>query len=219
MTNKVVESTDNLITELIQNAVNVAVIPSKVAGADAFTAGIGLYYSLKLNGKKVSFVYPGKIPEGFENLIDVEEVMSDIKRRSLIVSIDYSNIPATKVHYTTKDDVLKLVLSPVSKDFDLGRISTELKGFDFDLIFTVGAQDLNDFGQTYRELQREFGAAKIVNLDNHNINQRFGTVDIVDTSEQGLCLLVLNKLARWGLKVDYVSAEALLRGISSTKLK
>ena len=40
------EGTHNLISELIKNAGNIAVVPSKVAGGDAYAAGVGLYYSL-----------------------------------------------------------------------------------------------------------------------------------------------------------------------------
>lgn len=207
-----VENSYKLIIELLEKAQNIGVFPSRVAGEDAYLAGAGVFHVLKKAGKNVSFIYSGDIPKDCEDAIDKHDVAKDVQKRSLIVSIDYSQTPATKVHYTTKDDILRLVLSPVSKEFNLSDITTELKGLDFDLIFTVGAQDFNDYGQIYRELENEFKNAKIVNLDNTNRNTRFGTVDIVDVTEANLCLLVLNNVTKWGLKVDNRAANALLKG-------
>lgn len=202
------------IRELIDNAKNIAIMPSKVAVADGFAAAAGLYLILKQADKPVSFLYTGKKPEECEGLLKDEEILSDISARELIVEIDYSNTPASKVHYNTENDILFLSISPISKDFDLKRIKSTIKGFNFDLIITVGAQSLEDFGQLHTELSEEFKNSAILNFDNTSTNTNFGKTNVVDTTESSLSLLILNKSVGLGFTVDARSAKALLTGIS-----
>jgi nanoRNase/pAp phosphatase (c-di-AMP/oligoRNAs hydrolase) len=207
------------VRELIENARTIAVVPSKVAGADAFSAGVGLYYMLAATGKDASLVYTGKVPEVAEHLIKKEEISSNIFTRELLVSIDYSNTPAAKVHYSTENDVLTLKLSPVPKDFDKGRVKSYIKGMEFDVIITIGVQDLTDLGQTYRELEEEFRSAKIVNVDNTDRNRKFGIVNIIDTTASNLSMVLYRKASEWGLTPDDSSAKALLTGMTYREVK
>ena len=206
--------TENQIVDLINNAKNIAIVPSKIVDIDGFTAGVALYHLLKGKEKNVSFVYEGKEPDNCSRLIDQKEITSDVSHKELLVSIDYSGTTASKVHYSTEDDVLYLKISPINKDFDLNKVKARVKGYDFDVVFTVGVQGLEDLGQIYRELSNDFAGAKIINLDNTERNQRFGNLNVVDSSEESLCLLVLDKALGWGLKVNKKAAKALLTGIT-----
>jgi len=204
----------NKIRELIKQAKSIGIIPNKVAGADAFSAGVGLYKMLKERGKNVSFIYPGSKPEGAEDLIDDNEITKDIGTRKLMVSIDYSDTDASKVYYYTENDTLHFTISPVKKDFDLTKIKSQIKGYDFDLIISVGAQVLEDFGSVSHELKDNFNSTDIINIDNTNMNKRFGTVNLVDNTKDSLSLLVLNNAPFWGLNISSKTAKALLTGVS-----
>lgn len=206
----------NQIIELLKEAKNIAIVPSKVAGVDAFAAGVGLYFMLKDLNKDVTLIYPGARPDEFSDINDVN-ITSNVTQRELVVSVDYSGTEASKVHYSTENDILFLTVSPISKEFDLSKIRSEIKGYNFDLIITIGAQIPDDFGQTFRELEGEFLKADILNLDNTDRNQRFGTINVIDSNEDSLSLLVLNKAPSWELKVNSRAAEALLKGISRRK--
>lgn len=202
----------NQIAEILKSAKNIAIIPSRIAGTEAFIAGVGLYHLLKNAEKTVSLIYPGKVPDDFVDTISSDEITSEPGKRELIVAIDYSQTPASKVHYSTKDDILRLSISPVNKDFDFSNITTFLQGFDFDVVITIGAQALDDLGQTYRDLEDVISSATVVNLDNTAKNTRFGTISLVDILQDNLSMLVLNNFGQWGLKLDHKAAKALLGG-------
>lgn len=206
---------DAKIKELIENATHIAVVPSKVYGTNAFCAAVGLYHMLLDKQKEVYFIHVGKVPEIANDLIKGEDITSNVSQRELLVNIDYSNTPAAKVHYSTENDVLHLIVSPVPKDYDKdARVTSKITGFDFDLILTVGVQEMEDLGQTYRELEKEFNSSKVVNLDNTNKNQKFGIINVVDTSADTLSLLVLKKTSEWGLVLNTKAAKALLTGMT-----
>lgn len=204
------------IIELIQDAKSIAILPSKIGGIDAFAAAVGLFHMLKEENKNVTIIYAGGRPDEFTDLKDVD-ITSNVSERELLVAVDYSGTDADKVHYSTDNDMLYLTISPVTKDFDLSRIKSSIRGFSLDTIITIGAQLPSDLGQSYNELQDVFTRSDVLNLDNTDRNQRFGTINVVDSNENSLSLLVLNKAIRWGLSVNNRAAEALLKGITSRK--
>lgn len=206
----------NQILRLIEEARNIVILPSKVAGIDSFSSAVGLYYMLKAEGKEVTILYPGMIPENFGNIDDVN-IADNSSARELVVSVDYSNTAATKVNYSTENDVLRFSLSPVERDFDLSRVKSEIKGYDFDLIITVGAPSREDLGRLLEDVGGSFGGVDILNIDNSERNQRYGNINVVEPGFDSISLLVLNHAIKWELVVSSKVAEALLKGISKRK--
>lgn len=210
---------DLKIKELIENAKNIAIMPSKVANVDAFAAAVGLYYSLKASEKHVSLIYQGKKPVECAEIIPDDEITGDVSQRELVVSLDYSNTNASKVHYypDSDHDILYITVSPVTKDFDLSRIKAEIKGFNFDLIITIGAQSLEDYGQFFKELEEEFVKSTIINIDNTGFNLKYGTVNVIDTMQSSLSLMTLTNAIEWKYLPDSKAAKAFLTGITHRK--
>lgn len=202
------------VTELIDKSQNIAIMPTNVGAADSFSAGAGLYTMLKEHGKTVSFVYPWKIPEGCEDYIREEDLVVDLAKRELEVAIDYTGTNASKVHYSTENDVLYLTVGPISKDFDPNRVRARIKGYGFDLIFVVGAQVIDDLGAVTSGLSEEIHNAKVINIDNTDKNQRFGYVNVVDPKSDSLSILALRKGIEWGLPLVTRAAKVFLTGIS-----
>ena len=206
----------NQILRLIEEAGSIAILPSKTAGIDSFSSAVGLYYMLKDEGKNVSIIYQGAIPEDFGSVDDVE-ISNSSSSRELLVSVDYSGTSASKVNYSTENDILHFSISPIDRDFDLSRVKSEIKGFDYDLVITIGAPSRNDLGKLLEDVGGGFGGVDILNIDNSERNQRFGNINVVDPSFDSISLLVLNHALKWNLVVSSRAAEALLKGISRRK--
>ena len=211
----IVNKTDK-IKQTIREAKDIVIMPSKVAGIDSFAAGVGLYRALKKQGKNVTLVYPGLAPEEFGS-VEGLEIISNTGKRDLLVSVDYSGTEASKVNYSTTDDVLHFSIGPVDKDFDLSRVKAEVRGLNFDLIITIGVQYPEDLGRSFADITGEFRKVEVINIDNTEKNQRFGDINIVNPSVESLSLLTLNTLASCELNIDSEAAEALLKGVSKRK--
>ena len=171
-------------------------------------------FELENANKNVKFVYSGKVPEATKDLIDEKELSTNLSERELMVSIDYSNTPATKVQYNTENDVFYLKIGPVPQNFDVNRIKSKVTGFDFDLIITIGAQELADLGPIYNNLRYEINQGKKINVDITNKNTRFGIVNVIDDKSDSLSELVLKNATEWELSVTKKAAKALLTGIT-----
>ena len=211
----IVNKTDK-IKQTIREAKDIVIMPSKVAGIDSFAAGVGLYRALKKQGKNVTLVYPGLAPEEFGS-VEGLEIIPNTGKRDLLVSVDYSGTEASKVNYSTTDDVLHFSIGPVDKDFDLSRVKAEVRGLNFDLIITIGVQYPEDLGRSFADITGEFRKVEVINIDNTEKNQRFGDINIVNPSVESLSLLTLNTLASCELNIDSEAAEALLKGVSKRK--
>lgn len=206
--------TKEQMRKLIKEAENIAVIPSKISGADAFTAGVGLYYMLKDLEKPVSLIYSGKFPDEAKDIIPKDEVFSEVSHRELVIEVDYAGTNADKVHYKTENNVLQFRLGPVPKDFDRSKITSQIKSFDFDLIFVLGVQHLRDLGGIYEQMKEEFDSAKVVNIDNTKRNTRFGIMNVIEPEVDTLSLLIFNKAGDWNLSPTTKAAKALLTGMT-----
>ncbi len=206
------------VIDLLTNAKNIAVIPSKVAGCDSFAAAVGLYYMLiaktKDTGKTVKFVYDGEVPAQCGQLIPQKEISANLSQRDLLISIKYDDTTSTSVSYTTDNGVFVLKMGPISKDFDTTKIRAKITGFDFDLVITVGAQEFEDLGQIYTNLKTEIHNAKIINVDNSSNNKRYGVVNIIDAKTDTLGELIYKHASYWELIPNKQSAKALLTGIT-----
>ncbi len=202
------------VRELLDSAHSIAVIPSPLAKVDSFSAGAGLFHALRQLGKDVSLLYVGDVPDQCTDLVGPSLITSEVGTRQLVISIDYSDSPASKLAYSNDDGVLRLVLSPVSSDFDLGKVKTSLVGHQFDLIIVVGAQNLEDLGSVYASLHDSFDVAPVINLDIHASNTRFGKLNIIDTQANTLSAVVFKLLSNQNIIPDTASAKALLLGLT-----
>ena len=202
------------VVDLIERAGYIAVMPSTKGGVDPFCAGAGLYNLLKEKGKKVAIIYSQNVPDAAKNLLASQEIYKNVTERDLLVSVDYSGTPAAKMNYEVENEVLMFRLGPVTKDYDLTKIRSELIGHDYDLIFTVGVRSLGDLGDVYNELRNSFQNGQVVNLDINNSNTRYAKNNLVDTSQDSLSLMILNIATKWGLKLTSNSAKSLLTGIA-----
>jgi len=205
------------IIETLEGAEKIAILPGGTVSEDTFSAGVGLYHLLteKFKSKTISLVYTKEIPDKCKNLVDTEKVIKDVGSKDLVVSIDYSDTPAAKVQYSTDKSILYLKVSPINEDFDKSRVKAEIStSVDYDVIITIGAQSMEDYGKTFKEMETVFYSAKVINLDNTDRNLRFGNYNIVDSSQDTLSLLVLNIASIWGLKISKKAGKALLTGIT-----
>jgi nanoRNase/pAp phosphatase (c-di-AMP/oligoRNAs hydrolase) len=66
-------------------------------------------------------------------------------------------------------------------------------------------------------LEEEFRTTPIINIDNTERNQRFGKINLVDSLEPSLSLMILNNSTEFGTKATTQAAKALLTGIMALK--
>jgi len=216
---------------LIEKSNNIAVIPAVGAGIDGLSAAIGLILSIrdtsfnneinqyeedesnKRMEKNVFLVYPKEISQDYKDYVNPNFIIEDPSLRDLIVEINYSESPASKVNYSIDNETLKIVLTPVKRNFNTNNVKTKIMNRNFDLIITIGAARKEDLGLSYFDMEDEYKKAVILNIDNNNDNTHYGLLNIVNPKIESLSLLMINLILRNGLTLNSNTGKALLTGL------
>ncbi len=208
--------TNDHLAEVIRTASSIAIIPAKLSPVDSFCAGASVHLMLKLLEKRSKIFYPGAIPDVCKDLVDEKDIISSFSQRQLTVSIDYSGEHEAKAWYEPETEILKVKLAPVSKDFDPAlKVKTRLDtGFDFDTAIVLGANEFEDLGYMFTEIQRDLAKATIVDISNSGKNSRFGSINVVDPMCDTLSQLIVKRAPLWDLNITTEAAKALLVGIT-----
>lgn len=200
--------------DVITDAKKILILPQSLNNFDAFCASTGLYKALKYAGKNVSLSFPGVFPEVYKSILPEEELTNLPQTRDLVIKIDYSGTEVEKINYAVEESVCKIIVHPVSKDFSMERISYAKSGFDYDLVITVGVKNFNEVLSDYKEYEKDLSEIFVINIDNSRKNENFASLNIIETDQESLSQLMLNKLVSFKIKIDSETAKALLKGIS-----
>ncbi len=167
------------IKKIITEAKNIYLIPSEEPESEGMTGALALFYTLKELGKNVNLI-TDQFPEKFTFLIPSLDFISSPK--NFVLSIPRSKANVSQVYYEKNDEHLKIHLT-----IDQGTIKKEDVSFYFqeakpDLIITLG---IKSFQKELVTKLDSFGFlldAPILNIDNTEGNEKFGTMNFVNQS-------------------------------------
>lgn len=96
---------------------------------------------------------------------------------------------------------------------DVETILHDLPDWDYDLMLVADCGDIDRAGRIYLENRDLFARTPILNLDHHDSNTCFGTVNFVDVTAASSSELAFRLLERLGAQIDAETATDLLTGI------
>lgn len=216
------------VIKLLPNSKNILIsLPSDVT-VDQLASGLALFLSLEQSGKTVSIVTEGVIKVGHTNLFgvgDVKDKLPEVKGGNLTITLGGIVAPDKTVPALKKLDWsptgsemkdLKLVFHVVpGQKFEPTFITPSYEGEGFDLIFTIGLENLNSLGSIYSNNALVFSNSYIINIDNKSGNSQYGTSNVIDTSVSSLSEMVAQVLPILGLPFEGDIATNILSGIFS----
>lgn len=147
----------------------------------------------------------------------IKDKISNLKK--FILSINIKDTGLKEMSYDIKDDKLKIYITPKQNHIKKENIKTAESDFRYDLIFVLGAHDLNSLGEIYENNTELFYKKTIINIDNNPHNEHFGHINIVDVTKSSVSELLFEILENWHKEnINPDIANAILTGmITSTK--
>lgn len=193
------------------------------ASIDQLSAGLGLFLTLEASGKEVGVVSDDNIRVGQSHLFGVDHVQktlpsTDGGNLTLIlegVAASDNTVPALeKLDWYAEGNNLNLVFHVLpGQTFQPARIVPKYQGSGFNLIFVVGAFNLNALGVVYSANSQAFSGTHVVNIDNQVANTNFAATNVVDTNASSVSEVMTNVITDLGFVLDADSASNLLAGI------
>lgn len=217
---------DSQLTELktlLPTTKNILIALSANANIDTLASGLALFLILEASGKQVSIVCDDNILVGQAHLFGVDHVQRTLpltEGGNLTLTLEGvaasdNTIPALeKLDWYAENSNLNLVFHVLSgQTFQPAKIIPRYQGSGFNLIFIVGAVNLNALENVYQANQQVFSGTHIVNIDTQIANTSFGATNVVDTNASSLSEIMANVISDLGYSPDADSASNLLAGI------
>lgn len=214
------------IQPTLTSAQNILIVLSSEISIDKLAAGLSLFLSLKQFGKNVSIVTEGIIRVGHSDLFGVGQVGSQIiatKGGDLTITLGGIVSPDGKVPALQNLDWaptgaekkdLKLTFHVMQgQKFEPTFITPNFEGGGFELIFVLGAENLNVTGGIYANNPQIFASSQIINIDNQETNSKFGTTNIVDSQASSLSEIIGQVIQGLNIPYDNDIATNILSGI------
>ncbi|MCL4366420.1 DHH family phosphoesterase [Patescibacteria group bacterium] len=210
------------LKNLLPSAKNILIAVPYPKSAIKLAAGLSLFLTLEASGKQVSVVCDDNILVGQAHLFGIDHVQKNLPSTeggNLTLTLEGvaasdGTVPALeKLDWFAESNNLNLVFHVLpGQTFQPGRIIPRYQGSGFDVVFTIGAANLNALGNIYTQNQNAFSGTHVVNIDNQPTNSSFGQTNVLDQNASSLSEIVANLIADLGYVLDKDTASNLLAG-------
>src|SRR3989344_1674705 len=217
---------DSVLSELknlIPSSKTILIALPSQASIDQLASGLSLFLTLEAGGKQVSVVCDDSMVAGQGYLFGIDHVQKNMPTtdgRNLTLTLEGvaasdNTVPALeKLDWFAENSNLNLVFHVLpGQQFQPVRIVPKHQGAGFNLIFTIGAVNLNALGNVYSANSQVFSGTHIINIDIQQANTGFGQTNIVDPNASSISEVMSNVISDLGLILDGDSASNLLAGI------
>lgn len=170
--------------EAINRARTVLVLCRASASVDEVSTALALGELLRQSGKQADIVSDGFVaPQSLKFIPEITSVKSHIGQlHQFLIKLSVGDHGVESVHHELVGNELVVTVTPKSGVFTKELIHTASTEFKYDLIVTVGAQDLASLGAVYTQNTALFDAVPLLAIDHSPANEYFGHMNYVDVT-------------------------------------
>ena len=205
------------IINLINESKSILVLVDPSANLDSITASLSLCLYLEKMGKKAEIYLENKdINEKYHFLPGLNLITDKIDlKNKLTVSIITKNTKAKELSYEPKEDKIEIYLTPEDgKSFTKEDVLINESNKNFDLIISLGVDDIKNIGEVYEKEADFFFNKPIINISIKETTELFGKINCIKTQYNSLSELVFDFMTFYKSElIDENIATNILAGI------
>lgn len=211
------------LKNLLPTAKSILIALPTNTSIDQLAAALSLFLTLQSSGKEATVVCDADIKVGQAHLFGIDHIQKNLPSTgggNLTLTLEGvaasdNTIPALeKLDWFAENNNLNLVFHVLNgQTFQPARIVPKYQGSGFNIIFVIGAINLNALGNTYLQNQQAFSGTHVVNIDTQVANTSFGQTNILDTQVSSVCEIMVGLMTDLGYAFDGDCASNLLAGI------
>lgn len=208
-------SSINQIQQALSTAKTIFIVLPRELNQDKIASALSLYLSFKKIGKEVSIFCSRSMIVEYSFLVGVDKIGKKPEGKNLIISFAYLEDSIEKVSYNIEKQKFNLIIQskagfpPLSNE----SVKYSYSGVHAELIFTIGAQSLENLGEIYEEDKELFEQGVLVNIDIDSKNSNFGKINLIEEGAASYSEVTVSLLSRLRLPFDVDVASNLLSGI------
>lgn len=213
------------LKSLLPNAKNILIAVPAGSSIDKLAAGLSLFLTFEGN-KQVSIVCEDNILVSQAHLFGIDHVTKNFPAGingnltltlEGVAAVDGTIPSLEKLDWYAENNNLNLVFHVLpGQTFQPGKIVPRYQQAGFDVIFTIGAANLNVLGNIYSQNQNIFSNTHLVNIDCGVNNSSYGQTNVIDQNAASLSEVMVNLISDLGYALDADRASNLLIGIFDT---
>ncbi len=158
------------------------IVLSQSANPDDFSSALAISALISKLQKPTEIVTSGgRIPKSLSFLKTNTQIRGDLPNiRKLTITVDSKKAKIDELSYDTENDKIQIHLIPKTGSWKKNDIEIKTDDYKYDLIISIGAQQLESFGDIYKKYDDFFFTTPIINIDHSTSNEHFGQINIVD---------------------------------------
>jgi nanoRNase/pAp phosphatase (c-di-AMP/oligoRNAs hydrolase) len=172
------------IKSLIDKAKDILIVTHVNPTHDSMGSALSLYLGLKGIGKTVTIACPTPMTVEYSSFVGADKLQTTIAKKNFVISLDYEDGSIEKVSYNIEGKKFNLIIEPRPgfAEFSQDKVTYGHAGTAVDTIVAVDTKHLGGLGKVYEEDRELFATHPIINIDSHQDNAKYGTVNIVESS-------------------------------------
>ncbi len=133
---------------------------------------------------------------------------------TMLIRLPVTDVPLHDLSYRLHEGHLEIAIAPKQGGWRPEDVRVETSAFKYDLIVTLGSQDLESLGPVYTAHPDAFFRVPTVNIDQDPANEHFGTMNFVDLTASSVTEVLYRLLKDHDRSLlDEETATALLAGM------
>ena len=154
------------LQDLVHQSKTAIVLLPENPSYDLVASGLSIFLALREAGKDVQIGCSTPMSVEFTHLVGVDEIKEKVGNRNLMVSFNYVDSSVDRVSYSLSEDnkLFHLIIAPKTgaKPLDFSDVKFEYTGAEADVVFVVGAKEMNDLAHVYQAEKQFFDSAYTV---------------------------------------------------------
>lgn len=204
------------LNKILEDKKNILITFPKSDKGDALTSAVALLVFLEKQGKRVDIVCENiEIPQQLKFIKKTKLIKSKLNfLQKFIITVDTKKTGLQELSYDHKDEKLKIFITPKQNYLSRDDIKTAQSDFKYDIIFTLGTQDLEQLGNIFHDNTEFFYKRPVINIDYNPNNSHFGQINIIDITATSTAEILYDLLENWQAEnISEEVATALLTGM------
>lgn len=158
------------------------IVLSEHANIDDFSSAFGVAALLSKLQKPIEIATTGgHVPKALDFLKTPFPVRGDLPNiRKLTLHVNAKDAKVDELSYDMVDGELQIHLLPKTGHWSENDVKISADHYRYDLIITIGVQDLESLGELYTLYADFFFQTPIINIDHSSANEHFGQMNMVD---------------------------------------
>lgn len=212
-------TTEKQIQETVGGKDKILIVTAKDYDGDRLSASLAWFLFLKKwlgKDKEIDVCIENfSQAEKFSFLPTIDQIKFNIEEcKNFVINMDVSDVDIDEISYDLKDNDLNFIINVKKGSLEDKDIICKRGGFKYDIIFSIGAPDLESLGNFYDMDPEFFYKVPIINIDCSAKNEQFGQINLVDLTATSNSEIIFDLIKSIGAKMmDADIATCLLTGL------